>query len=77
MLGKSRKGPAPALRKHLHDLRAAQHAVSLNVEAAYLLSRNLDPAQARKLGHHLELAKKELARLATELEKLSAALQEA
>lgn len=77
LFSKSPKKPLPNLRKRIHDLRAAQHAATLNVEAAILLAGKLEGKHAEKLERHLALAKKELARLAGELEQLSAALHEA
>jgi len=72
MFGK--KKPAAdgqAMRKLLHDLRASQHAIRLNAEAAQTLAKKIDSSPAERLQRHLQLLQTDLDKFREQLETLA------
>lgn len=63
------------MRKLLHDLRASQHAVRLNAEAAQVLAKKITAPEGMRLRKHLELLQKDLDKFREQLESLSAVVK--
>ena len=63
------------LRKLIHDLRASQHAIRLNVEAAQILAGKLSGDTAAQLQRHLSLLANDVKKFSDQLEELSTVLK--
>jgi len=72
MFGKKKPASEPKpVRKLLHDLRASQHAIRLNAEAAQTLAKKMPSAQAGRLQRHLQLLQSDLDKFRDQLETLA------